>query len=75
MRFKRAFVRCQVTIPESDFVKLAGLDFELIKKFEGYVYRFLLANHLVQGLWSLMRLRSPINSLEGEAIQEEALSW
>ncbi|KAK9291684.1 hypothetical protein L1049_019633 [Liquidambar formosana] len=36
-RFKKARIRCRVTLPEHEFVRLAqnGLEFELHKKFEG----------------------------------------
>ncbi|GKV24835.1 hypothetical protein SLEP1_g34389 [Rubroshorea leprosula] len=40
-RFRRARLKCQVALPEQEFVKLAqnGLDIELRKKFEGMEFR------------------------------------
>ncbi|GKV50531.1 hypothetical protein SLEP1_g57234 [Rubroshorea leprosula] len=40
-RFRKARLKCRVTLPEQEFVKLAqnGLDIELRKKFEGMEFR------------------------------------
>lgn len=37
MRYKRARVRCQTSLPETEYIKfvVGGLNFELRKKFEG----------------------------------------
>ncbi|GKV01604.1 hypothetical protein SLEP1_g14149 [Rubroshorea leprosula] len=41
MRFRKAWMKCHVALPEQEFVKLAqnGLDIELRKKFEGMEFR------------------------------------
>ena len=40
MRFKRTHMRCQIALPEKEYVKFAvgGLDFKFRKRFEGVIF-------------------------------------